>query len=86
MGYRATNGAITSENVIAAAKDAVNIEQSHQIEAVINAGLMDLEGDQLSFNPSEGLSVKAFLTAIAKGLYGADLEIDHLQKALDDGI
>lgn len=72
--------------MIAAAKDAVNIEQSHQIEAVINAGLMDLEGDQLSFNPSEGLSVKAFLTAIAKGLYGADLEIDHLQKALDDGI
>lgn len=86
LGYSAYNGAILSENVIAAAKDCVSYDVHPQIEAVINAGLMDLDADQLSFRPSKTVTVKEFATAIAKGLYGANLQVDHLALAVADGI
>ncbi|MBQ4620968.1 MAG: bifunctional metallophosphatase/5'-nucleotidase [Clostridia bacterium] len=86
LGYAASNGAILSENVIAAAKDCVSYETQPQIEAVINAGLMDLDSDNLSFRPSKTVTVKEFATAIAKGLYGANLDVDHLALAVADGV
>lgn len=86
LGYTAYNGAILSENVIAAAKDCVSYETQPQIEAVINAGLMELDADNLSFRPSKAVTVKEFATAIAKGLYGANLAVDHVALAIADGV
>lgn len=86
LGYTAYNGAILSENVIAAAKDCVSYETQPQIEAVINAGLMDLDSDALSFRPSKAVTVNEFALAIAKGLYGANLDVDHLALAVADGV
>ena len=86
LGYTAYNGAILSENVIAAAKDCVSYETQPQIEAVINAGLMGLDDDQLSFRPSKTVTANEFALAIAKGLYGADLDVDHLALAVADGV
>ena len=86
LGYTASNGAIATANVIAAAKDCVTFEAQPQIEAVINAGLMALDSDGLSFRPSRPMTGEAFALAIAKGLYGADLPVDHLALALADGV
>lgn len=86
LGYTAYNGAILTANVIAAAKDCVTYETQPQIEAVINAGLMDLDVDGLSFRPSKTVTAKEFALAIAKGLYGANLTVDHLALALADGV
>lgn len=86
LGYTASNGAVTTANVIAAAKDCVTFEAQPQIEAVINAGLMALDADGLSFRPSRPVTGEDFGLAIAKGLYGADLAVDHLALALADGV
>ena len=86
LGYTAYNGAILSENVIAAAKDCVTYESQPQIEAVINSGLMELDTDNLSFRPSKTVTVKEFALSIAKGLYGANLDVDHLALAVADGV
>jgi len=86
LGYTATNGAITTANVIPAAKDCVALASLPQIEAVINAGLMGLDADNLSFRPRAQVTAKEFATAIAKGLYGTDLDVNHLQLALDAGV
>lgn len=86
LGYTAYNGAIVSENVIAAAKDCVSYETQPQIEAVINAGLMDLDTDNLSFRPSKAVTGNEFALSIAKGLYGANLDVDHLALAVEDGV
>lgn len=86
LGYSASNGAIVTANVIAAAKDSVALESQPQIEAVINAGLMDLDTDGLSFRPKAAVTVREFATAIAMGLYGTDIEMDHLAAALEAGI
>lgn len=86
LGYTATNGAIATANVIAAAKDCVALDSLPQIEAVINTGLMDLAEDGLSFRPRGKVTVKEFAEAITKGLYGTDLALDHLQLAIDAGI
>ena len=86
LGYTAYNGAILTDNVIAAAKDCVTYESQPQIEAVINSGLMDLDVDGLSFRPSKTVTAKEFALAIAKGLYGANLDVDHLALAIADGV
>lgn len=86
LGYTATNGAIVTANVIAAAKDCVALDTLPQIEAVINAGLLALDDDGLSFRPGAGITDRDFATAIARGLYGVDLGIDHLQTAIDAGL
>lgn len=86
LGYTASNGAITTENVITAAKDCAALTSLPQIEAVLNAGLMELASDGLSFRPWAELTAREFATAIAKGLFGTDLDLDHLQMALDAGI
>ena len=86
LGYSASNGAIVTANVIAAAKDCVALESATQIEAVINAGLLSLDTDGLSFRPRTKVTAKEFATAIAKGLFGTDLDMDHLQAAIDAGI
>lgn len=86
LGYSASNGAIVSANVVAAAKDCVTYETQPQIEAVINAGLMGLDSDSLSFRPSKPVTAKEFALSIALGLYGADLDVDHLALAVADGV
>ncbi|MDO5022872.1 MAG: bifunctional UDP-sugar hydrolase/5'-nucleotidase [Eubacteriales bacterium] len=86
LGYSATNGAIVSANVVAAAKDCVSYETQPQIEAVINSGLMELDTDNLSFRPSKPVTAKEFALSIAMGLYGANLDIDHMALALADGV
>jgi len=86
LGYNAYNGAILADNVIAAAKDCVTYASQPQIEAVINAGIMDLDADNLSFRPSKTMTVKEFALALAKGLYGANLDVDHLALAVADGV
>ncbi len=86
LGYTATNGAIVTANVIPAAKDCVALETLPQIEAVINAGLMALDTDNLSFRPKAKVTAKEFATAIAKGMFGTDLDVDHLQLAQDLGV
>ncbi len=86
LGYTATNGAIVTANVIPAAKDCVTLESLPKIESVINAGLMALDTDNLSFRPYAKVTAKDFATAIAKGLFGTDLSVDHVQLALDAGI
>ena len=69
--------------MIAAAKDCVTVEAKPQIEAVINAGLMAMDRDGLSFHPSRLMTGEALV--IAKGLYGEDLPVEHLSLALADG-
>ena len=69
--------------MIAAAKDCVTFEAKPQIEMVINAGLMAMDSDGLSFHPSRLMTGEAL--PIAKGLYGADLPVEHLALALADG-
>ncbi|MDD4011035.1 MAG: bifunctional UDP-sugar hydrolase/5'-nucleotidase [Sphaerochaetaceae bacterium] len=86
LGYTASNGAILSANVIAAAKDCTGLDASAQIEAVINSGLMDLEADSLSFKPDDAITKAQFALAIAKGFFGADIDCDHIAKALSAGI
>lgn len=86
LGYTATNGAIVTANVIPAAKDCVALASLPQIEAVLNAGLMELDADGLSFRPGNTVTAKEFATAIAKGLYGTDLDLDYLALAVDAGI
>jgi len=86
LGYTASNGAILSENVIAAAKDCVSYETQPQIEAVINAGLMDLDSDNLSFRPSKTVTANEFALAIAKGLFGANLDVDHMALAAEANV
>lgn len=86
LGYTASSGAIVTKNVIAAAKDCVELATAPKIEAVINAQLLGLAEDNLSFNPTEAITVRELATAVAKGMFGADLEIDHLQKAIDAGL
>ena len=86
LGYTAYNGAILSENVIAAAKDCVTYESQPQIEAVINAGLMELDSDSLSFRPSRTMTANEFALAIAKGLFGANLDVDHMALAAEAGV
>lgn len=86
LGYTASSDAITSKNVIAAAKDCVKLEEAPKIEAVVNALLLPLAEDGLSFKPDQPITVREMATAVAKGMYGADLKIDHLQKAIDNGL
>ncbi|MDD3401365.1 MAG: 5'-nucleotidase C-terminal domain-containing protein [Eubacteriales bacterium] len=86
LGYTASAGAIVTKNVIAAAKDCVELESAPKIEAVINAQLMGLAADGLSFEPNEPITVSQMATAVAKGMFGADLSIDHLQTAIDAGL
>ncbi len=86
LGYSASNGAVVSANVVSAAKDCVSYETQPEIEAVINAGLMGLDSDNLSFRPSKPVTQKEFALAVARGLYGADLNIDHLSLAVADGV
>lgn len=86
LGYTASSDAITSKNVIAAAKDCVELETAPKIEAVVNALLLPLAEDNLSFKPNDPITVREMATAVAKGVYGADLKIDHLQKAIDAGL
>ena len=86
MGYSASSDAITAANVIAAAKDCVDLPTDPKIEAVINAQLLSLADDHLSFRPDAPITVREMATAVAKALYGADLKIDHLQKAIDAGL
>lgn len=86
LGYSATNGAVTSENVIAAAKDCTDLEELPNIEAVVNSGIMELASDNLSFNPEATVTKKEFATYVAKGLYGPDLELDHVAKAIEDKV
>lgn len=86
LGYTAGNGAIRTDNIIPAAKDAVQLENQIKIETVINSGLLSLDEDGLSFRPNQKMTGKEFALAIAKGLYGADLEIDHLALAQADQI
>ena len=86
MGYSASSDAITAANVIAAAKDCVDLPTAPKIEAVINAQLLSLADDHLSFRPDAPITVREMATAVAKALYGADLKIDHLQKAIDAGL
>lgn len=86
LGYLASSDAITTKNVIAAAKDCVDLPEAPKIEAVVNALLLPLAEDGLSFHPDGTITVREMATAVAKGMYGADLEIDHLQKAIDNGL
>ena len=86
LGYTASSDAITAKNVIAAAKDCVDLPEAPKIEAVVNALLLPLAEDGLSFNPTATITVREMATAVAKGMYGADLKIDHLQKAIDNGL
>jgi 2',3'-cyclic-nucleotide 2'-phosphodiesterase (5'-nucleotidase family) len=86
MMYTATNGAINTINVIPAAKDCVMLPSLAKIEAVINAGLMVLEADNLSFKPYLPVTYREFAAAIARGLYGVDLEIDHVLTAIEMGV
>lgn len=53
LGYTATNAAVTSVNVIPAAKDCVEMEELPRIEAVLNAGIMELDKDGLNFMPEK---------------------------------
>lgn len=86
LGYAASSEAITAKNVIAAAKDCVKRPDAPKIEAVVNALLLPLDVDGLSFKPDAPITVREMATAVAKGMYGADLKIDHLKKAIDDGL
>ena len=86
LGYAASSDAITAKNVIAAAKDCVDLETAPKIEAVVNALLLPLAEDGLSFKPNDPITVREMATAVAKGMYGADLKIDHLKKAIDNGL
>lgn len=86
LGYTATNGAIKTENVVASAKDAITFVELPQIESVVNAGLLSLDEDNLSFRPNKKVSGNEFCLAISKGLYGADVAVDHLALAKADGI
>ena len=86
LGYAASSEAITAKNVIAAAKDCVKRPDAPKIEAVVNALLLPLDADGLSFKPDAPITVREMATAVAKGMYGADLKIDHLKKAIDDGL
>ena len=86
LGYTASSDAIGSANVVAAAKDCVGRDDAPKIEAVINAQLMDLAADGLSFNPDAPITVREMATAVAKGMYGADLSIDHLDKLIGAGL
>lgn len=86
LGYTASSDAITAKNVIAAAKDCVDLPEAPKIEAVVNALLLPLAEDGLSFNPTATITVREMATAVAKGMYGADLKLDHLQKAIDNGL
>lgn len=86
LGYTASSAAILSANVIPAAKDAVQLAEHPQIETVINAGLMDLQEDGLSFRPLEGITQEAFLQALARGYIGPDLPVDHTAQALALGL
>ena len=86
LGYTATNGAIKSANVMPAAKDSVQLEQHAAIETVINAGLMGLDEDRLSFKPFNTISATDFLTALAQGYIGPDLQADALKQATELGI
>ena len=72
--------------MLAAAKDCVDLPTAPKIEAVINAQLLSLADDHLSFRPDAPITVREMATAVAKALYGADLKIDHLQKAIDAGL
>jgi 2',3'-cyclic-nucleotide 2'-phosphodiesterase (5'-nucleotidase family) len=86
LGYESTSGAINSANIIAAAKDCIDSNNRNAVETMINSTVMELMEDGLSFDPTKTLSEKEFATYIAKALYGPDLEIDHLKKAIADGI
>ena len=86
LGYAASSEAITAKNVIAAAKDCVELKTAPKIEAVVNALLLPLAEDGLSFKPNDPITVREMATAVAKGMYGADLKIDHLKKAIDNGL
>lgn len=86
LGYTASNGAIKTENVIAAAKDCAALPSAPQIEAVINTGLMGIASDGLSFEPRKAVTKDEFALAVAKGFYGADLDVDHVALALADGV
>lgn len=86
LGYAASSEAITAKNVIAAAKDCVKRPDAPKIEAVVNALLLPLDADGLSFKPDAPITVREMASAVAKGMYGADLKIDHLKKAIDDGL
>lgn len=86
LGYSATNGAITTANVIAAAKDSVALDTLPQIEAVINAGILLLDDDSMSFRPYQQMTGRQFYEALARGLMGANLDVDHLALADAMGI
>lgn len=86
LGYTATNAAIRSENVVPAAKDAVQLDEHNQVETMINTGIMDLKDDGLTFAPKDTLTHKDFLDALARGYIGPDLEVDHTALAIERGI
>lgn len=86
LGYTATNAAIRSANVVPAAKDAVQLDEHDKVETVINAGLMKLAEDGLSFNPLDGMTARDFLEAVARGYIGPDLNVDHTALAVEAGL
>lgn len=86
FGYPKNTQAIVAEHVIPAAKDAVQFEEAVKIETVINAGIMELKEDNMSFVPAEVMLKKDFLQAVARGYFGADLDVDHLALAQEAGL
>lgn len=86
LGYTAHNGAIIAANVIPAAKDGVQKTELAAIETVLNAGLMALEDDGMSFRPDKTVTAQEFYTALAKGYLGVDVQIDHASRAAMMGL
>lgn len=86
LGYTAYNGAIIAANVIPAAKDSVQKAERAAIETVLNAGLMGLEDDRMSFRPNQTVTAQEFYTALAKGYLGVDMQIDHAAEAAMMGL
>jgi 2',3'-cyclic-nucleotide 2'-phosphodiesterase (5'-nucleotidase family) len=53
------------------------------VEAVVNAGLMDIEG--AAFNPEEPMTGHEFVTLLAKAFNGPEKPVDHAYQAVKDG-
>lgn len=85
LGYQATNAAIVAANVIPAAKDSIQFDEAREIENVVNAELLPLAEDRLSFRPAEPITVREFAESLARALVGPDLKLNHMEETLARG-
>lgn len=81
--YETVLDTVTEANMVPAAADIADHWAFTSIEGILSAELADAAGRK--YAPDEVLTEKAFNDMLAKAIYGAQKNIDHLEQAVADG-